>query len=76
MGCRTVYMIPLGIRVITEVNRFFIILFFKVFYLFIFREREGREKEEKIHRYVRDTSISRLSHAPKWRPSLQPGHVP
>ena len=36
--------------------------------------REGEIKEEE-HRYVRDTSIHCLSHAPNWGPGPQPRHV-
>ena len=52
-------------------------IFILRFYFFIFRERgmEGARKGEK-HRCARETSISCLSHAPNWRPGLQPRHVP
>ena len=54
----------------------FLILFFKRFYLF-FREREREgEREGEKHQYVRETSISCLSHALSWGPGTQARHVP
>ena len=46
-------------------------------YVFTFRERgrEGEREGEK-HRYVRETSIGYLSHAPCRGPVPQPRHVP
>ena len=55
-------------------NKFYF-LFFKRFYLFIFRERgrEGEREEEK-HRCVR--LIGCLMHTPSWGSGLQNRHVP
>ena len=53
------------------------ILFFKGFYLFIFRER-GREgdREGEKHWCEREISIGCLLHAPSWEPGLQSRHMP
>ena len=53
-------------------------LLFLRFYLFTVKERGGgREKERERNMDVwGDTSIGCLSHAPNWRLSLRPGHVP
>ena len=45
---------------------------FKRFYLFVFREGEGREKELEKHWCVRDTSIGRLSQDPNRNPGMCP----
>ena len=57
-------------------QEFLWLFFFKDFiYLFLERGREGEREGEK-HWCVRDTTISCLSRAPTWGPSLQPRHVP
>ena len=49
----------------------------KANFVLFFRERVrvGERRGEK-HRYVRETGIGCLLHAPNWGPGPQPGHVP
>ena len=55
----------------------FIYLFLLFLFIYLFLERgDGREKEEEKPQCTRDTSITCLSHAPRWGPGLQPRHVP
>ena len=50
-------------------------LFSKRFYLLIFREGEGREKERERKPCARDTLIGGFQYALNWGPGLQPRHV-
>ena len=62
---------------VSQIKCLWVFEFFKIIYLFIFREmgRQGEREGEK-HWCARDTSISCLSHAPNWGPGLQPRHIP
>ena len=55
-------------------SSFFFVCFFKRFYLFSEKGREGGREGERER--GRETSIGCLSHAPNWGPGPQPRHVP